>query len=185
MSRATTHRWTSADPSGSRSRTRELASARRRGRRLSLRRSRRARAASTGGARAGSIGCSTARRLRLDDACDRWRGLYRSALATSSDADCRDHGRESRAGSQAEAKRLRREAEAQLELLTADERPELPVGLLQLPVHGQRGLPAGLQLPAAATVGLHPRPRAPGVMTATSSCSALGSWRSPSSGRAA
>jgi superfamily II DNA/RNA helicase/very-short-patch-repair endonuclease len=54
----------------------------------------------------------------LDGACDRWRGLYRSALQTIStqtavitDASrSQDHKRE--------AKRLRREAEAQLELLT-------------------------------------------------------------------
>jgi superfamily II DNA/RNA helicase/very-short-patch-repair endonuclease len=61
--------------------------------------------------------------VRLDDACDRWRGLYRSALATQATqtsviADAsrsQDHKRE--------AKRLRREAEAQLELLTAASGP--------------------------------------------------------------
>ena len=35
-----------------------------------------------------------------------------------------------------------------------------PVRLLQLPLLRQRGLPARLQLPAAAALGLHPRPRA-------------------------
>ena len=53
------------------------------------------------------------------------------------------------------ASSLRREAESQLELLT--EANNLRAGrLLQLPLLRQRGLPARLQLPAAAAVGLHP-----------------------------
>ena len=55
-----------------------------------------------------------------------------------------------------EAERLRREAEAQLELLPRRGRRQHPVRLLQLPLLRQRGLPARLQLPAAAAVGLHP-----------------------------
>ena len=75
------------------------------------------------------------------------------------------------------------EAEAQIELLTA-EPGRHPVRLLQLPLLRQRGLPARLQLPAAAAVGLHPRP-AGQADDRTSSCRGPASWPSPSSGRAA
>ena len=95
--------------------------------------------------------------VQLDQACDRWRGLYRSALATvaTQTAVITDATRSQE--HKREAKRLRREAEAQLELLIAAHRLAFAVGLLQLPLHGERRVPARLQLPAAAAVGLHPR----------------------------
>jgi very-short-patch-repair endonuclease len=59
----------------------------------------------------------------LEDACDRWRGLYRSALATidTQNAVIKDASKSLQHKN--EAKRLRREAEAQLELLTATSGP--------------------------------------------------------------
>ena len=60
---------------------------------------------------------------QLDAACDRWRGLYRSALATvvAQTAIITDASKSQ--AHKKEAKRLRREAEAQLELLTATSGP--------------------------------------------------------------
>ncbi len=56
--------------------------------------------------------------LRFDQACDRWRGLYRSALQQSNlqTRVVQDASRSQRDKNQ--AKRLRREAESQLDLLT-------------------------------------------------------------------
>lgn len=57
--------------------------------------------------------------LRLDRACDRWRGLYRSARNTAELQSKAIQDVTSSVPHRNEAKRLRREAEAQLELLTA------------------------------------------------------------------
>ena len=94
---------------------------------------------------------------RFDRACDRWRSLYRAALAQRAVQNkvIGDATRSPRDKQQ--AKRLRAEAESQMELLTA-EPGRHPGRFLQLPLLGQRRLPARLQLPAAAAVGLHPRP---------------------------
>jgi superfamily II DNA/RNA helicase len=56
---------------------------------------------------------------RFDRACDRWRGLYRSALATIATQTAVVTDASKSLAHKNEAKRLRREAEAQLELLTA------------------------------------------------------------------
>jgi ATP-dependent helicase YprA (DUF1998 family) len=60
---------------------------------------------------------------RLDDACNRWRGLYRSALATIAAQTSVITDASKSLAHKNEAKRLRREAEAQLELLTATSGP--------------------------------------------------------------
>ncbi len=60
---------------------------------------------------------------RLDGACDRWRGLYRSALATVGVQTAIITDATKSQAHKKEAKRLRREAEAQLELLTATSGP--------------------------------------------------------------
>jgi ATP-dependent helicase YprA (DUF1998 family) len=59
--------------------------------------------------------------LAFDQACDRWRGLYRAALAqsTAQTKVIQDASRPARDKDQ--AKRLRREAESQLDLLTAED----------------------------------------------------------------
>jgi ATP-dependent helicase YprA (DUF1998 family) len=58
--------------------------------------------------------------LRLDDACDRWRGLYRAAREQRERQNkvIGDASKDQKAKN--EAKRLRREAESQLELLTSE-----------------------------------------------------------------
>jgi very-short-patch-repair endonuclease len=56
---------------------------------------------------------------RFDNACNRWRGLYRSALATIATQTAVITDASKSLPHKNEAKRLRREAEAQLELLTA------------------------------------------------------------------
>ena len=123
---------------------------------------------------------------QLDDACDRWRGLYRSARRRSRRADRRSSPTQSRrdAGTRTRpsgcAARPRRSSSCSPRRAAAS----YSVRLLQLPLLRQRGLPARLQLPAAAAVGVHPRPRARPRGRATSSCSGPGSSRSPSSGRA-
>jgi superfamily II DNA/RNA helicase/very-short-patch-repair endonuclease len=60
---------------------------------------------------------------RLGNACDRWRGLYRSALATIATQTAVITDASKPLKDKNEAKRLRREAEAQLELLTATSGP--------------------------------------------------------------
>ena len=168
-STATTRRWSSSDVGARRASTTERAERARA-------RARRARP------RARSATSSQRRRLvrptswlddvldgvgaRFDHACDRWRDLYRAALAqreTQNDdhhATPREPPPDKNAG-QAAAARGRGAARA------ADRRAPssvAPVRLLQLPLLRQRGLPARLQLPAAAAVGLHPgaaRPRRP------------------------
>lgn len=59
----------------------------------------------------------------FDDACDRWRGLHRSALATANAQHAVINDASRAQDSKREARRLRREAEAQLELLTAAKGP--------------------------------------------------------------
>ena len=91
---------------------------------------------------------------RFDAACDRWRGLYRSAMAQ----------RDSRTGSSATPPASRRQGPgpAAAPRGRVADRPahrgdqRRPGRLLQLPLFRQRGLPAGLQLPAPAALGLHP-----------------------------
>ncbi|MGH2521433.1 MAG: helicase-related protein, partial [Anaerolineales bacterium] len=59
--------------------------------------------------------------LKFDQVCDRWRGLYRAALRQR-EVQNRIIGDASRStGDKAQAKRLRQEAESQLELLTESE----------------------------------------------------------------
>jgi ATP-dependent helicase YprA (DUF1998 family) len=60
---------------------------------------------------------------RFDNACNRWRGLYRSALATVVTQTAVITDASKSLAHKNEAKRLRREAEAQLELLTATSGP--------------------------------------------------------------
>lgn len=60
---------------------------------------------------------------RLDNACNRWRGLYRSARATVTVQTAVVTDASKSLQNKNEAKRLRREAEAQLELLTATSGP--------------------------------------------------------------
>ncbi len=60
---------------------------------------------------------------RLDNACNRWRGLYRSALATVATQTAVITDASKSQAHKLEARRLRREAEAQLELLTATSGP--------------------------------------------------------------
>ena len=136
----------------------------------------------TGIATTGWTACSTRwRRIR-----PRLRPLARASTAPrSSSGRCRTRSSATpRAASEdkEQAKRLRAEAEAQIELLTGSEERHA-VGLLQLPLLRQRGLPARLQLPAPAALGLHPGRRRARA-TRTSSCPGRASWPSPSSGRA-
>ena len=103
----------------------------------------------------------------------------------SADAPEQDHRGRTRGPSQDKQRghaSSAREAEAQLELLPRDGRRGRPVRLLQLPLLRQRGLPARLQLPAPAALGLHPRPARRRRAT-TSSSRARASSRSPSSAR--
>ena len=99
--------------------------------------------------------------LAFDGACDRWRELYRarSTRATARHTIANDL---SRARQERGSRTAAREAEAQIELLRGGDQAKPPaVRLLQLPLLRQRGLPARLQLPAAAAVGVHPRPARP------------------------
>ena len=141
----------------------------------------------TGTRPAGSTRRSTRRRSQLRP---RLRPLARASTAPRSRHARRQNKVISDALAAASRTRTRpsacaREAEAQLELLRGDGRAARhAVRLLQLPLLRQRGLPARLQLPAAAALGLHPgrarRARAGRVPSA-----ARGSSPSPSSGRAA
>ena len=83
------------------------------------------------------------------------------------------------------ARRLRGEAESQLEILRGEgSREHDAVRLLQLPLLRDRGLPARLLVPAPAAVGLDPRARRPGQARRLP-VRARASSRSASSARAA
>ena len=95
--------------------------------------------------------------MAFDQAFDRWRELYRAALADQHEQNRivldisvnRKQARDCR-----EARR--REAESQLRLLRNEDTDRTAVRLLLLPLPRLRGLPARLLLPAAAAGRLHP-----------------------------
>jgi hypothetical protein len=91
---------------------------------------------------------------RFDETCDRWRGLYRAALRQR-DLQHRIISDASRsADDKQKARRLRAEAEAQIDLLTEAR------SAIESDFYSYRYF-AGLQLSTSAFVGIHPRPSAP------------------------
>ena len=101
--------------------------------------------------------------LRFDRACDRWRDLYRAALEMRATQN-KVIGDASRSPDDRDrARRLRGEAESQLEIL----RGEGSESTMQSDFYSYRyfaseGLPARLLVPAPAAVGLDPGARRPG-----------------------
>ena len=93
--------------------------------------------------------------------CDRWRDLYRAALAEQAEQNRIVLDQSAGKRAQDAARGPPREAENQLRLLRNEDIRPQPVRLLLLPLPRQRGLPARLLLPPAAAGRLHPRdPRA-------------------------
>ena len=138
----------------------------------------------TGAATAGSTSVLDQAPPAFDRACDRWRGLYRVGARTAreprttviSDAS-RPHADKTR------PRRLRREAEAQLELLTDDERPRHQSDFYSYRYFASEGFLPGYSFPRLPLSAFIPAARGRG-RRATSTCRGPGSWRSPSSGRA-
>jgi superfamily II DNA/RNA helicase/very-short-patch-repair endonuclease len=85
--------------------------------------------------------------LAFDHACERWRGLYRAALGASkvNSAIVQDASRPQR--DKNEAKRLRREAESQLELLTATSGPSFQSDFYSYRYFASEGFLPGYNFP--------------------------------------
>ncbi len=123
---------------------------------------------------------------RFDEAFGRWRRLYQDALK-----DYTIQGRRAHRLQQPHRRRAQtRHGTAARGVDTAQSADEQERGqqvravrLQPLPLPGLRGVPARLQLPAAAAGGVHPDDRAGAAATATT-CSGPGSWPSASSGPA-
>ena len=119
----------------------------------------------------------------LDEACDRWRDLYRSArqtIATQTDV-ITDASRAMPAKN--EAKRLRREAEAQLELLTVEGSANYSSDFYSYRYFASEGFLPGYSFPRLPLSAFIPGPsRLPSADRGLRPA-AHGSSRSPSSGR--
>ena len=113
----------------------------------------------------------------FDDAFDRWRTLYRTALTEANEqhklALSTTASRYDRTHRRTTPHRRPQPAAAAAQRRLRGRRHRL----LQLPLPGQRGLPARLLVPPAAAGRLHPRPARRQGTTATTS-SAPASWRS-------
>jgi len=112
-------------------------------------------------------------------ACDRWRGLYRAALAQQERATRTMRDASAPPGDKIRAKAARAEAEAQLQLLLAESDRLMQSDFYSYRYFASEGFLPGYNFPRLPLSAFIPGSRATGATTST--CLARDSWRSPSS----